>query len=44
MSAGGAMTNTNYQGPNIDHASWIHWVEENLIKAKDLFQQLFYIH
>ena len=34
------MPHTNYQDPNIDHTSWIHWLEENLKKAKDLFQQL----
>ena len=34
------MTHTEYRDPNIDHTSWMQWVEENLGRAKEFYGEV----
>ena len=34
------MTHTEYSDPNIDHTSWMQWVEENLDRAKKFYREV----
>ena len=34
------MTHTEYRDPNIDHTSWMQWVEENLDRAKKFYREV----
>ena len=34
------MTHTEYRDPNIDHTSWMQWVEENLGQAKEFYREV----
>ena len=34
------MTHTEYRDPNIDHTSWMRWVEENLGLAKEFYGEV----
>ena len=34
------MTHTEYQDPKIDHASWMQWIEESLLQAKEFYREI----
>ena len=34
------MTHTEYRDPNVDHTSWMQWVEENLDRAKKFYREV----
>ena len=34
------MTHTEYQDQKIDHTSWMQWIEENLIQAKEFYREI----
>jgi len=34
------MTHTEYRDPNIDNASWMQWVEDNLSRAKEFYGEV----
>jgi len=34
------MTHTEYRDPNVDHMSWMQWIEENLNRAKEFYEEV----
>ena len=40
LLVGGPMAHNEYQDPIIDHSSWMQWIEENLVQAKEFYKEL----
>jgi|TARA_B100000315_G_scaffold254996_1_gene297248 hypothetical protein len=39
LLAGGTMTHTEFKEPKIGSTSWSQWVEENLVRAREIYEE-----